>query len=161
MIDLLVIFAVVAFLVSLLPSRWPWLFQGAMKFWRDCTGVATVTYVWPVPIGSTGPVTSPPTTLLAAEVQEVTALIQWVDADLAATVTHNFQEPLTFTFPYPNAALYKPQVILNYISFVTGAPAALYIGSFSSNFIVVNKTNLASTAGTVLVVMRRPWVASQ
>lgn len=157
MIDIFVLLAVAAFLLSLLPSLWP----RVLGFWRDVTGTATVTYVWPTPIGSTGPVTSPPTTLLAAEVQEVTALIQWIDADTAATVTHNFQEPVTYTFPYPNAAQFKPQVDLNYISFVTGAPAALFIGSFTSNFIVVNKTSLASTAGTVLVVMRRPWVASQ
>ena len=157
MIDLLVILAIAGFLISLLPAKWPWL----KKFWADIRGVATVTYVWPVPIGSTGPVTSPPTTLLAAEVQEVTALIQWIDADVAATVTHNFQMPVTFTFPYPNAAQYKPQVILNYISYVTGAPAALFIGSFNSTNIVVQKTNLASTAGTVLVVMRRPWQPSQ
>ena len=156
MIDLLVILAIAGFLVSLIPSKWPWI----KRFWADLSGVATVTYVWPVPAGSTGPVTSPPTTLLAAEVQEVSALIQWIDADTAATVTHNFQYFSTFTFPFPNAAQLNPQCILNYISFVTGAPAALYVGSFSSNFIVVNKIALASTAGTVSVVMRRPWLPS-
>jgi hypothetical protein len=164
MIDLLVILAVAGFLISLLPSKWPYL--GSMgkrlkHFWAEVSGVATVTYVWPTPIGSTGPVTSPPTTALAAQVNEVTALIQWIDADVAATVTHNFQLPITYTFPYPNCAQFKPQVILNYISFVTGAPAALFIGSYNPTNIVVQKTNLASTAGTVLVVMRRPWQASQ
>jgi hypothetical protein len=157
MIDLLVILAVAGFLLSLLPAKWPWL----KRFWRDVTGVATVTYVWPTPIGSTGAVTSPPTTALAAQVNEVTALIQWIDADTIATVTHNFQLPVTYTFPYPNVGQFKPQVILNYISYVTGAPAALFIGSFNSTNIVVQKTSLASTAGTVLVVMRRPWQASQ
>lgn len=157
MLEIFLLMAIAGFVLSLLPSQWP----RVRKFWADVTGTATVTYVWPVAIGSTGPVTSPPTTALAAQVQEVTALIQWIDADVAATVTHNFQQPITFTFPYPNAAMFKPQVILNYISYVTGAPAALFIGSFNSNNIVVQKTNLASTAGTVLVVMRRPWVASQ
>lgn len=156
----------VAIFLSVLPAHWPRILKflrhgGLWHFWADETGTATVTYVWPVPIGSTGPVTSPPTTALAALVNEVTALIQWIDADTIATVTHNFQLPVTFTFPYPNCAQYKPQVILNYISYVTGAPAALYIGSFNSTNIVVQKTNLASTAGTVLVVMRRPWQESQ
>lgn len=157
MIEKYALLAIAGFIASLLPSQWPKL----RKFWREVTGTATVTYVWPTPIGSTGPVTSPPTTALAAQVNEVTALIQWIDADVAATVTHNFQLPVTYTFPYPNCAQYKPQVILNYISYVTGAPAALYIGSFNSTNIVVQKTNLASTAGTVLVVMRRPWQESQ
>lgn len=158
MLELVVLLAVVgSVILSLIPAHWPRILQ----FWRDVTGTATVTYVWPVPSGSTGPVTSPPTTALAAFVNEVTALIQWIDADTIATVTHNFQLPVTFTFAYPNCAQYKPQVILNYISYVTGAPAALYIGSFNSTNIVVQKTNLASTAGTVLVVMRRPWQESQ
>lgn len=157
MIELFVLLAVAGFILSLIPSRWSWL----VKFWQETTGTATVTYVWPTPIGSTGPVTSPPTTALAAQVQEVTALIQWIDADTIATVTHNFQLPVTYTFPYPNCAQFKPQVILNYISYVTGAPAALFIGSFNSTNIVVQKTSLASTAGTVLVVMRRPWQMSQ
>jgi len=157
MFEIFVLLAVAGLVLSLLPSQWP----RVWKFLRDTAGTATVTYVWPVPSGSTQPVTSPPTTALAAQVNEVTALIQWIDADTIATVTHNFQLPVTFTSPYPNTALYKPQVILNYISYVTGAPAALYIGSFNTNAIVVQKTNLASTAGTVLVVMRRPWQASQ
>ena len=157
MIEVFVLLVVLGFLISLAPAHWPQL----LRFWRDERGVATVTYVWPVPIGSTGPVSVPPTTALAAQVQEVTANIQWVDADTAATVTHNFQMPVTFTFPYPNAAMFKPQVIMNYISFVTGAPAGLFIGSFGSNFIVVGKQNLASTAGTVNVAMRRPSLPGQ
>ena len=110
---------------------------------------------------ATGAITTPPTTALAAQVNEVTALIQWIDADTIATVTHNFQLPITFTFPYPNCAQFKPQVILNYISYVTGAPAALFVGSYNTNAVVIQKTNLASTAGTVLVVLRRPWQESQ
>lgn len=122
----------------------------------EIEATATVTYGYPVPAGTTQFITTPPTTALAAQVNRVTALIQWIDADTIATVTHNFQVNTTFTFPFPNAALYQPDVVLNYISFVTGAPAALYIGSFLTNTIVVQKTNVASTAGTVLVVMHRP-----
>jgi hypothetical protein len=157
MIDLIVILAVVGFLLSLLPAKWPAL----KRFWADLTGVATVTYVWPTPIGSTGPVTSPPTTGLAAQVNEVTALIQWVDADTLATVTHNFQLPVTYTFPYPNNAQFKPQVYPIYISFVTGPPVAVACLSFTPTNVVLAKTSLANTAGTVLVWMRRPWQASQ
>jgi hypothetical protein len=162
MIEVLFIMAVLAaFLVSLAPSRWPQVLPMIRKLWRETEGVASVSYVWPTPGGSTGPVTSAPSTALAAQVNEVTALIQWVDADTLATVTHNFQLPLTYTFPYPNVAQFKPQVYPIYISFVTGPPVALYLASFGSNFNVIGKTSLANTAGTVLVWMRRPWQASQ
>lgn len=147
----------IGIVLSLLPMHWP----KVVSFWRDSRGTATVSYVWPVPAGSTGPSTTPPTTALAALVNEVTALVQWIDADTIATITHNFQFPVTFTFPYPNAAQFKPQVFHEYISYVTGAPAAIFVGSFTSNTIVFQKTSLASTAGTVLVTMRRPWQASQ
>lgn len=152
MIELYLLLAITALLVSLLPSQWP----RVVRFWRDVSGTATVTYGWPVPTGTTGFVTTPPTAANSANTKVVLAQIAWVDADTAATVTHNWGMNVTFTFPFPNTAQNLPEVILNYIAYQTGAPAALSVSAFNSNNIVVSKTNLASTAGTVSVVMRLP-----
>jgi len=106
--------------------------------------------------GYTGGATAP-TQEQSATVQAVVATVQFSDTDTIATFTHNFG------LSAAAAAALAPYIQWYALLFAatTNTYPLLTFALTNTNVITINKISNTGTGSTIVVIVRRPWSASQ
>jgi hypothetical protein len=101
--------------------------------------------------------TTAPTITQSQTVQAVVVTINMADADTTAVITHNMQNSAA------QLAALQPYIQWYLSAMVAGATAAplLTFALTSGNVVTVTKAAASSSGGTFIVIVRRPYSASQ
>lgn len=102
--------------------------------------------------------TTAPTPAQSYTQQAMAVAVSFADGDTSATITHNFgvsAAQLAALMPY--IQWYCQQLTTP----ATGTYAILTFALTNSNVITVSKTSNVGTGGTYVVIVRRPWSASE
>lgn len=108
-----------------------------------------------VSISYTNPTAVAPTALTALPVSKVVALVSMADADLLATITHNFNIPLASTPSQHGQNSGNPWVTMTLDTSSAGTVAPVLSFVRGTNTIVIKKTSVVGTNCTIEVVVQR------